>query len=58
MTENGLKDLFSVEYAENIVTHKFSGEAIASAIRAHTLVEFGIACSDCSGYIWYQPTWL
>ena len=51
MTVNGLKDRFSVEYAENTVTHKFSGKAIASAIRAHTLVEFGIACSDYSGYI-------
>ena len=42
MTETGLKDLFSVEYAENTVPHMLSGKAIARAIRAHTLVELAL----------------
>ena len=42
MTETGLKDLFSVVYAENTVPHMLSGKAIARAIRAHTLVELAL----------------
>ena len=42
MTETGLKDHYSVAYAENTVPHMLSGKVIASAIRAHTLVEFAL----------------
>ena len=42
MTETGLKDLFSVVYADNTVPHMLSGKAIARAIRAHELVELAL----------------
>ena len=42
MTEAGLKDLFSVVYAENTVPHRLSGKAIDRAIRGHTLVELAL----------------
>ena len=42
MTETGLKDLFSVVYAENFVSHMLSCKAIARARRAHTLVKLAL----------------
>ena len=42
LSHGGLKDLFSVVYAENTVPHMLSGKAIARAIRAHTLVELAL----------------
>ena len=40
--KTGLKDLFSVVYAENTVPHMLSWKAIARAIRALTLVEMAL----------------
>jgi hypothetical protein len=39
MKGSGIEDLLSEVYAENSVSHIISGKAIASAIRAHILVE-------------------
>ena len=42
MSETGLKDLFSVVYAENTVPPMLSLNSIGSTIRAHILVKLAL----------------